>query len=82
MEYVAQISLPGRPVVEIDVDFKNPPMAGHVIEFFGNYCLRLQVDSVEHHFDFPSLKQIHCMLICSLLEGNEHAIDEFMKAVK
>jgi hypothetical protein len=82
MEYVAQISLPGKPVVEINVDFKTPPMAGHVIEFFGNYCLRLRVDSVEHCFDFPSLNPIHSVLICSLYEGSEFAIDEFIKAVK
>lgn len=82
MEYVVQISFPGKPAVEIDVDFKAPPMAGHVIEFFGNYCLRLRVDSVEHCFDLPSLIPIHCVLICYLLEGSGHAIDEFIKAAK
>ena len=82
MQYVVQVLLPGEPVVEIDVDFISPPLVSHVIELFGNHFLRLRIDAVEHCFDFPSLNPIHCVLICSLLEGSKCAIEEFMKAVK
>ena len=82
MRYTIQIRFPQKPVVEIELDLPTAPAVGHVIEFFGQYELRLKIEFVEHCFDFPSLNHMETMLVCSLESGSAYAIEDFMKEIK
>jgi hypothetical protein len=82
VRYTIQIRFPQKPVVEIELDLPSVPAVGHVIEFFGQYELRLKIELVEHCFDFPSLNHIGTMLVCGLDSGSAYAIEDFMKAIK
>jgi hypothetical protein len=82
VRYVIQIEFPSKPVVEIELDLESTPAVGHVIEFFGNYELKLKVEVVEHGIDFPSMKNIDTVLICSLQTGSQHAINDFLRWIQ